>query len=96
MTESTRKCQKAKKIGAEIAILGDFVALSKLFFTILSCELNFALSRIPSRPASVFRTESRLVPSRQKPVSTQHYKELLVFCLSPPCSPGEETPLSAV
>ena len=72
MTESTRECQKAKKIGTEISILGAFVALSKLFFTILSCELSFALSRIPSRPVSVFRTESRFVPSRQKPVSTQH------------------------
>ena len=49
MTESTRECQKAKKIGTEISILGAFVALSKLFFTILSCELSFALSRIPSR-----------------------------------------------
>ena len=72
MTGSTRKCQKAKKIGTEISILGAYVALSKLFFTILSCELSFALSRIPSRPVSVFQTESQFVPSRQKPVSTQH------------------------
>ena len=77
MTESTRECQKAKEIGTEISILGAFVALSKLFFTILSCELSFALSRIPSRPVSVFRTESRFVPSRQKPVSTQHYLQCL-------------------
>ena len=49
MTESTRKCQKAKKIGTEISIFGAFVALSKLSFTILSCELSFELSRIPSR-----------------------------------------------
>ena len=49
MTESIGECQKAKKIGTEISILGAFVALSKLFFTILSCELSFALSRIPSR-----------------------------------------------
>ena len=73
MTECTCEYQKAKKIGTEISILGAFVALSKLFFTILSCELSFALSRIPSRPVSVFRTESRFVPSRQKPVLTQHY-----------------------
>ena len=72
MTESTRKCQKAKKIGTEISILGAFVALSKLFFTILSCELSFALSRIPSRPVSVFQTKSRFVPSRQKRVLSQH------------------------
>ena len=72
-TESTRECQKAKKIGAKISISGAFVALSKLFFTILSCKLSFALSQIPSRPVAVFRTESRFVPSRQKPVSTQHY-----------------------
>ena len=72
MTESTRECQKAKKIGTEISILGAFVALSKLFFIILSCELSIALSRILSRPVSVFRTESRFVSSRQKPVSTQH------------------------
>ena len=38
MTESTRKCQKAKKIGTEVWILGAFVALSELFFNILSCE----------------------------------------------------------
>ena len=68
MTESTRECQKAKKIGSEISILGAFVALFNLYFTILSCELSFAWSRIPSRPASVFRTESRFFPSRQKPV----------------------------
>ena len=49
MTESTRKCQRAKKIGTEISNFGAFVVLSKLFFTILSCELSFALSRIPSR-----------------------------------------------
>ena len=77
MTESTCKCQKAKKIGTEISILGAFVALSKLFFTILSSELSFALSRIPSWPVSVFRIESRFVPSRQKPVSTQHYLQCL-------------------
>ena len=46
MTESTRKCQKAKIIGTEISILEAFVALSKLFFTILTCELSFALFRI--------------------------------------------------
>ena len=51
MTESTRKCQKAKKIGTEISILGDFVALSKLFFTILSCELSFV--------CLIFRTKSK-------------------------------------
>ena len=73
MTESTLKCQKAKKMGTEISILGAFVALSKLFFTILSCELSFALSLVLSRPTSVFRTESQFVQSRQKPVSTQHY-----------------------
>ena len=72
MTESTRESQKAKKIGTEISILGAFFALSKLFFTILSCELSVALSRIPSRPVLVFRTESPFVPSCQKPVSTQH------------------------
>ena len=72
MTESTRECQKAKKIGTEILILGAIVALSKLFYTILSCELSFALSRITSRPVSVILTESRFVPSRQKLVSTQH------------------------
>ena len=41
MTESTRECQKAEKIQNEISILGALVALSKLFFTILSCELSF-------------------------------------------------------
>ena len=41
--------KKLKKIGTEISFLGAFVALSKLFFTILSCELSFVLSRIPSR-----------------------------------------------
>ena len=68
MTESTRECQKAKKNGAEILILGAFVALSKPFFTILSYQ-------IPSQPVLVFQTESRFVPSRQKPVSTQHYPQ---------------------
>ena len=64
MTESTSECQKAEKKGkTEISILGGFVALSKIFFTILSCELSFAFSRIPSRPVSVFRTESQFVPS---------------------------------
>ena len=55
MTESTRECQKAKKIGTEISILEAFVALSKLFFTILSCELNFALSRIRLDPSRFFK-----------------------------------------
>ena len=62
MTESTRKCQKTKKNGTEISILGAFVALSELFFTILSCELSFALYRIPSRPVSVFLNRVSICP----------------------------------
>ena len=81
MTESTRECQKAKKIGTEISILGAFVALSKLVFTILSSELSFALSRIQSRPVSVFQTESRFVLSRQKLV-TSIMKKAKSFLLS--------------
>ena len=50
MTESTREWLKAKKIGTEMSILGAFVALSKLFFTILSCELScFESCLDPSR-----------------------------------------------
>ena len=72
--------KKLKKLELKSQFWELFVALSKLFFTILSCELSFALSRIPSQPVSVFRTESRFVPSRQKPVSTPHYLKLIYVC----------------
>ena len=32
MTESTRKCQKAKKIGTEISILGAFCCIIQALF----------------------------------------------------------------
>ena len=44
MTKSTRNFKKLIKIGTEISILGAFIALSKFFFTILNCEISFALS----------------------------------------------------
>ena len=79
MTESTRECQKAKRIGTEILILGAFVALSKPFFTILSCELSFAFYQIPSQPVSVFSNRISICPVPPKTCldttleSHQHY-----------------------